>query len=162
MLGERDIMDNINNWVTMQCNVGGAGLCYDDDGSGNYDGGISERSSVPELAEQTEGDGFWSNHVYVGLTAAIVLFMLVVCGWYYLGIRRNQQQTANERNSAEDARPNEQDAVNDLSIEDVEDYAEGMDADGENDARPNGESQPAVDGVARRNSIVTITLRCRN
>ena len=67
--------------------------------------------------------------------------MLGVCVGYYPRTRRNQPKTANERNPAEYARPDEQDAVNDLSIEDVGDYAQGMDTDGENGARSNGDSK---------------------
>ena len=131
---------------------------------GKEGSGVEVIVSAKSIFGQTDskGDDFWSNHVYDALIVAIFLFMLVVCGGYYLRNRRNQQQTANEGNPAEYARPDEQDAVNDLSIEDVEDYKQEMDTDGENGARPNGENQPAVDGVAHSNSVVAISLKCRD
>ena len=165
MLGETGIMNNTNNWVTMQCDVGEDGLSCDVDESGNYVVDIREKSIG---SGQTEGNDFWSNHIYVALTAAISLLMLAVCVnrvRYYLRNRRNQQQTANEGNPEEHARHDDQDAVNHLSIEDVEDYVQESDTDLRaktlNDKRRNGENQPAVDRVAHSNSVVAIALTCR-
>ena len=164
---QANITQSINKGLTRYCEWGTEFTCSDVHVTTADDSVIPVTVGTRSIFGKTDskGDGFWSNHVYVALTAAISLLILAVCVnrvRYYLRNRRNQQQTANERNPAEYARPDEQDAVNDLSIEDVDDYVQGMDTDGENGARPNGENQPAVDGVARRNSIVTITLRCRN
>ena len=94
--GEVHVKEYLKDWLddscTHQCVLGNGGATFT----------VRGRSIFGQ--RDSKGDGFWSNHVYVALSAAISLLMLAVCVSrvrYYLRNRRNQQQAANERNPAE-------------------------------------------------------------